>query len=336
LLIFGAVKSIGRYITLFLKGMGMGSADVVPGVSGGTIAFITGIYEQLIASINAIDGTSIKFLFTGKWVQLAQRIHLQFLIPLFIGIVAAILSLARLIEFLLQNYQEGLWGFFFGLILASAWMIRKQVGSWRSAPVLAALAGGVLVAYSIVSMGFLKTPNTLPYIFGSGFIAIVAMILPGISGSFILLILDKYSYVIGLVSGLSDHLPHFVSAVASGNTDKAMLVLSEMHLLVILTFVIGCVLGLLFFAKILNWLLKHFYDITMALLTGFLLGSLYKVWPWKQTITWHMNRHGEKEPLLQENILPQTFDAYFFMVVILAILGFAIVFLVDRFANERA
>ncbi len=315
--------------------MGMGSADVVPGVSGGTIAFITGIYETLIASINAIDGTSVKLLFTGKWRQLANRTTLPFLLPLFLAIVAEILTLTSLIEFLLHSYKQALWGFFFGLILASALMVRRHVSNWRKIPVLIALLLGIGVVYSIVSLGLLKTPDTLPYIFGSGFIAIVAMILPGISGSFILLILDKYSYVIGLVSGLGDHLPHFLSALASGNTDKAMLVLSEMHLLVILTFIIGCVVGLLIFAKILNWLLKRFHDITMATLTGFLIGSLYKVWPWKLTLEWHTNRHGEKEPLLQENILPQTFDGYFFLVVILAICGFMLVFLIDRYANER-
>jgi putative membrane protein len=316
-----------KYLGTYLRGVAMGAADVVPGVSGGTIAFITGIYDQLLTSINNADHIALKLFFQFKFKELAERMNIKFLLPLLLGIATSILSLAKIITHLLESYPEALWSFFFGLVLSSSLLIVKEVKQWSAVTVITLLAG-IVVAYFIVSMSVLQTPNTLLFIFFSGAIAIVAMILPGISGSYILLILDKYRYIIGIVGGIPDGLKGMFAeaGIIQGFFD------AQFHVLAV--FAMGCILGLISFAKVLRWLLHHYYDITMASLTGFMIGSLYKVWPWKVVLEYFTDRHGKQRPLEEANILPTTFDNYFFLCIGVAVIGFAIVYIIEKIAKR--
>jgi putative membrane protein len=316
-----------KYFGIFLRGMAMGAADVVPGVSGGTIAFITGIYDQLLSSIHNADHVAVKLLLQFKFRELAARLNLKFLLPLLLGIALSILSLAKIITRLLERYPEALWAFFFGLVLASSLLIIKTVQQWRPLTIFSLMAGS-LVAYFIVSMNVLKTPDTLPFIFLSGVIAIIAMILPGISGSYILLILDKYRYIIGIVSGIPDGL----NAMLGNAGIVKGFIQAQFHELAV--FAMGCVLGLISFAKLLRWLLLHYHDITMASLTGFMIGSLYKVWPWKIVLEYYTDRHGKILPLKEANVFPEVFDVYFFVCLWLIIAGFGLVYMIDIIAKK--
>lgn len=271
------MRTIKDYILLFLKGVGMGGADVVPGVSGGTIAFITGIYEELLNSIKSFDKEAIQLLFKGNFAALWQHINGNFLITLFAGIILSIVSLARLIHYLLNNHPIQLWSFFFGLIVISALLVSREIKKWKFLVVLFGIIG-IAVAYFITG----ATPSTTPeghiFIFLSGAIAICAMILPGISGSFILLILGKYEFIITAIK--------------------------DANLLVIAVFGIGCVVGLLSFSRLVSWLLSKYHDIMIAVLAGFMIGSLNKIWPWKETLSNRLNSKGEVVPLIQKNLWP--------------------------------
>ncbi len=302
------MRTFKDYAAIALKGMGMGAADVVPGVSGGTIAFITGIYEELIDSIKSIDHTLFSTFKEGGISAVWKAVNAPFLIALFVGIGISILSLAKGIGFLLKEYPVLVWSFFFGLIIASAVVIGKKVKKWN-APTFVALFSGAVIAYYITIASPAETPTATWFIFLSGMIAICAMILPGISGSFILLLMGKYRYILDSIS--------------------------QLKLDVLLTFAGGCVVGLLTFSHVLNWMFKRFHDATVALLTGFMIGSLNKVWPWKNTLTTRMNSHGEEVPLLQENISPfSANDSFFIAAFALCILGVAIVLVLDRVGKK--
>jgi putative membrane protein len=316
-----------KYLGIYLRGIAMGAADVVPGVSGGTIAFITGIYDQLLTSINNADHIAVKLLLQFKFRELMERVNIKFLLPLLLGIATSILSLAKIITHLLEKYPEALWAFFFGLVLASSLLIVKTVKQWKPATIFSLIAG-IVVAYFIVSMSVLKTPDTLLFIFFSGAIAIVAMILPGISGSYILLILDKYRYIIGIVGGIPDGLKGMFGE--AGFVDGFLQ--AQFHVLAV--FAVGCLLGLISFAKVLRWLLHHYHDITMASLTGFMLGSLYKVWPWKIVLEYYTDRHGKAHPLTEANVFPEVFDVYFFTCLWLIVMGFGMVYMIEKLAKK--
>jgi len=262
---------------LFLKGMGMGGADVVPGVSGGTIAFITGIYAELLNSIKSFDKNAIQFLFGGKITEFWKHINGNFLATLFAGILISILSLVKLLHFLLNHYPVQLWSFFFGLIIISALVVSREIIHWRVPGIISGFAG-IIIAFFITSATPAVTPDNYTFIFFSGAIAICAMILPGISGSFILLILGKYEFIIESVK--------------------------DLNIPVIAVFGLGCVFGLLSFSRLVAWLLKKYHDATVALLAGFMIGSLNKIWPWKETISTRFNSKGEVIPLIQKNIWP--------------------------------
>lgn len=295
---------------LFLKGVAMGAADVVPGVSGGTIAFITGIYEELIHTIKAITAEALPTLFKEGLAQAWQKANANWLLTLLAGIALSFLSLAKGISYLLDHHAVLVWGFFFGLILASAWVIGKTVERWNFIALLG-LAAGTLLAYYITIAAPAQSSEAWWFIIFSGALAICAMILPGISGSFILLLLGKYRYILES--------------------------LAELRLEVILLFLVGCVLGLLSFARLLSWMFAHYRNITLAVLTGFMLGSLNKVWPWKETLTTTIDRHGEEIPILQESVLPQDFagNPQLWAVVGLAILAAALIVLLER-ANPNS
>ena len=243
-----------KYAGIYLRGLLMGAADIVPGVSGGTIAFITGIYDRLIAAISAVDHRFAMQLLRGEWRAAMKSIDGGFLFALMLGIATSVASLAHLLSWLLETYPLLVWAFFFGLIAGSALVLVRHVAHWR-ATTLTALAMGILLAAAIALSPTTQLGNSYLALFFAGFIAICAMILPGISGSFILVLLGMYGPVLAMVE--SFHLPSL--AVLGG----------------------GAVCGLLAFSRLLNWLLTRFHTLCMALLTGFLIGSLLVVWPWK-------------------------------------------------------
>ena len=248
------MANLFKYLDVTFKGICMGAADVVPGVSGGTIAFLMGIYSELIDSIKSVNGEALKLLFKGKIAAFWKHINGNFLASLFAGILISVLSLAKLMKYLLEFHPIPLWSFFFGLILASAIYILKGLDKWSLQNIIALLIGVGIAAFICVASPA-QTPTDLWFIFLSGAIAICAMILPGISGSFILLLLGKYEFIMSAVS--------------------------EMNILVLVVFAAGCAVGIISFSHFLSWLLKKFYMVTIALLSGFMVGSLLKVWPWK-------------------------------------------------------
>ncbi len=269
------------YILLVLKGMAMGAADVVPGVSGGTIAFITGIYEELIATISAVNLDALRVLKEKGIKEAWKAINGNFIAAIFLGIAISIAYLAKLITYLLEHEPVLLWSFFFGLVFASILYVGKQVKEWSFSTIIS-LNIGAFVAYYITTLPPMAQNDSLPYIFFSGMIAICAMILPGISGSFILLILGSYQTVLHAVK----------------NVEIAKL----------MTFIAGCVVGLLAFSRALKWMFAKHHDLTVALLTGFLIGSLNKIWPWKHIEQFRMNSHGEWVPYLDTNVNPSNYD----------------------------
>lgn len=279
------------YLLLALKGMGMGAADVVPGVSGGTIAFIVGIYEELVGSIKNAD-KAVASLLKGKIGDFWKGINGSFLLAVAVGIGISFLSLAKLITWALSVYPVPVWAFFFGLVLASTIFVSKQVTSWKYNRWIAFVAGAAIAFYITVATPA-QTPDALWFIFLSGAIAICAMILPGISGSFILLLLGKYEYM--------------------------MQVIGNLNVPVIAVFIAGAAIGIVLFSKFLSFLLKNYHDITIAALAGFMLGSLNKVWPWKDAA--------------ESNTLPTEYD---WVPVVAVIAGYALVAVLERVSAKKA
>jgi putative membrane protein len=289
----------------------MGAADVIPGVSGGTIAFMTGIYEELLASLGAFDLKALHLLKKFEFTQLWKKVNGSFLVTLFVGILTSIFSLAKLMTYLLDTYPIQIWSFFFGLILISAPLILRDVKKWRVVSVVTFLVG-IILAYGITILSPAQTPIALWFIFLSGALAICAMILPGISGAFILLLVGKYEYMI--------------QALTSANV------------LVVITFAIGCITGLLSFSKLLSWILTKYRFQTIALLAGFMLGSLNKVWPWKKVISFRIDAGGNQVPAFDKSVLPWDYfsstgkDPQIFQAVLMMALGVFIVIIVEKIA----
>ena len=250
-----------EYILTAVKGACMGAADVIPGVSGGTIAFIMGIYDKFVASLAAINAEAVKLFFTGKFKEFWRHINGGFLLSLVVGIGVSVISLATVMQTLLSDFPIQTWAFFFGLIVASSIFILRGISGWGLREILF-LIGGVVLGVVICTLSPTQTPDALWFIFLSGAIAICAMILPGISGSFILLILGKYQYILGAVSDL----------VAGQNIAG--------NLLIIGVFAIGAIVGILSFSKFLHWLLSRWHKQALIILAGFIIGSLVKIWPW--------------------------------------------------------
>jgi len=299
------------YFLLFMKGIAMGGADVVPGVSGGTIAFITGIYEKLLNSIKSVDLQALNYLKKFQIKELWEHINGTFLVVLFGGIVTSFLSLSKLITYLLDAYPIQLWSFFFGLIIISALMVLREIKKWN-ASVFVAIIIGALVAYFITDAVPSETPDSPWFLFIVGAVAICAMILPGISGSFIVLLFGKYEYM--------------------------MTALNERKLVDIMIFSAGCLVGILSFARVISWLFKKYHNITVGVLSGFMIGALNKVWPWKETIETYVDRHDEIKPLYEVNILPNEYlaktgmEPHFIEAIGFAAAGFFIVLFIDRLA----
>lgn len=302
-------RTLVGYLSIFIRGFAMGSADVVPGVSGGTIAFITGIYEELLESIRMVARPPFLRAVLGLRIKEALAlINFPFLLTLLIGIGVAVVTLAPGIEWMLENQPILLWSFFFGLIVASVWMVSQKIMRWTPL-VWLMLVIGTVGAYWLVGLVPTQTPETWWFLVLSGALAICAMILPGISGSFILLLLSKYQF--------------FVSAV--NQRDIVSLALAG----------IGAVVGIVSFAQVLSWLFKRYHDLTVALLTGFMVGSLRKVWPWKITLDSIIDRHGAELPISQQNILPPL-DGELLIALFCAVVGFVVVLLLERLAGSRA
>ena len=297
-----------------LRGMAMGAADVIPGVSGGTIAFITGIYEELINSIKSISPASLKLLLRGKIREFWTAINGNFLVSLVAGIFISILSLAKLMEYLLETYPVLVWSFFFGLIVASAIYVVRYVKKWNAGVVLISVVGAV-IAYVITILTPAEANTTYGFIFLSGAIAICAMILPGISGSFILVLLGMYRFILQAVS--------------------------DFNIPVILVFLLGAGISIILFSNFLSWLFKKYHDLTIGLLAGFMVGSLNKVWPWKQVVETFTDRHGVVRPLIEENVLPGTYEvvsnkpSLLAGALVLALIGFVLIFVIEGFTGNK-
>lgn len=300
-----------RYLLLALKGCAMGSADVVPGVSGGTIAFISGIYDELIDSIRHFDAEALRLLFRGEFAACWRHINGRFLLPVAGGIGAAVFSLARLMTYLLAHHPIEIWSFFFGLIVASALLVAREIGRWNAATV-AAFVAGAAAAWGITVATPAETPETWWFVMLSGAIAICAMILPGISGAFILLLLGKYQFIMRAVA--------------------------DFDLPVLAVFLFGAAAGILSFSHLLSWLLRRWHDLTVAVLMGFMVGSLNKVWPWKQTVETFEDRHGVLQPLVEANVWPGAFeaatarDAHLWQAAVCCAAGFLSIYCIERIA----
>ncbi|HNP68291.1 MAG TPA: DUF368 domain-containing protein [Aequorivita sp.] len=313
-----------QYLTVTAKGLAMGAADVVPGVSGGTIAFISGIYEELIETIHNLDLGFFKIWKKEGFLKAWKHYNLGFLLGLFSGVFISIISLAKLITWLLEVYPIMVWSFFFGLVIASIVYVGKQITSWRLAVIIAMIIASV-ASYLITIADPVGSPESTWFLFFAGFIAIIAMILPGISGAFILLLLGAYTTVIGIVTQLGEGITTLNSSLFLGALGK------------LLIFAVGAVIGLKVFSRALNWMFKHHKNLILAVLTGFMIGALNKIWPWKEVLQYRMNHAGEQIPFIERSILPQNYDGnpQILYATLFAIIGFLTIFLLERVAGRK-
>lgn len=320
--------------TLFLKGMAMGAADVVPGVSGGTIAFISGIYEELLSSISSVSFNTLRILKNQGIAAAWKSINGNFLLVLISGIFLSIVCFSYLIKYLLEYHTVLIWSFFFGLIVASVWLVGKQIKNRTYWLNILGLLVGTAIAYYITIASPGASELTLPFVFLCGSIAIMAMILPGISGSFILVLLGAYEGILGSISLLIDGIRSgdWAGALASGS--------------ILFVFALGCIVGLISFSKVLTWMFKKAHDLTISVLTGFLIGSLNKVWPWKMVDEWFVKHAGTPEetrvPLKEHNVWPDTWElanalpSQWIFALLLAFAGFMLILIFDRFSPESS
>lgn len=293
-----------KYIGWVLKGLAMGAANIIPGVSGGTIAFITGIYERLINALKSFDLEAVKLLFSGKWSAFAEKIDLPFLACIFLGVGIGIIGLAKVLGIAMENYEVLTLAFFFGLIIASIIGVGKQISKLTISSILG-LAFGIIMAGGIAFLPPAEANSSFIYLTICGMVAICSMILPGLSGSYILLLMGNYLLVL-----------QAINAINIG-------ILAPMAL--------GCVLGMLFFSRLLSYLFKHFKDLTISLLTGFVIGSLAIIWPWK--ITQYITlANGKQKTSGYEWFLPEI-GSEFFIALLLGLFGFLIVWVMDRYSS---
>ncbi|MBL4643117.1 MAG: DUF368 domain-containing protein [Flavobacteriaceae bacterium] len=303
-------RTIKDFVIIGLKGMAMGAADVVPGVSGGTIAFISGIYEELLTSISNVNLSLLKTLKSDGIKAAWKQANGAFLLSLLVGIFISIVSLAKVLKWLMENESILLWSFFFGLILASVIYIGKQITNWNVITFLV-LAFGAGLAFYITTLNPMVNENSSPlFIFFAAALAICAMILPGISGAFILVLLGAYKPVLAAVNNRDFTIVALVFA--------------------------GAIAGLLTFSRALKWLFTNYKNYTLAVLTGFIIGSLNKIWPWKETLTWRTNSHGVKVPFSQQSVSPFSFeDNQLLVAMVLAVVGFGLILLLEKLAVKN-
>lgn len=303
-----------EYFLAFIKGIGMGAANVIPGVSGGTIAFITGIFERLVNALKSFNFTAIKLFFTGKFKEFAKHIDLYFLLSVFLGIGISIITFAKLLQYLFENYEVMVWAYFFGLILASVYYVGKTISKWTWS-VITVFIIGFVIAFAFTMLTPARETNTVPYNLLAGAIAACAMILPGLSGSFVLLLLGNYQLV--MIDSVS-------------NFDFSVLI----------PVVIGAVIGIIAFSYFLSWVFKKYKDQTISLLTGFILGSLAIIWPWKNVVSTYVDKHGATRPLTTVNVMPETYgtynntDPHLWQAVLLMILGIITIVVIEYIAAK--
>ncbi|MBT3209817.1 MAG: DUF368 domain-containing protein [Bacteroidetes bacterium] len=315
-----------EYISLFFKGIGMGVANVIPGVSGGTIALITGIFEKLINSIKSFNLIAVKLLFTGKFKEFAKHINLSFLISVFLGIAVSIITIAKLFGYLFDNYPIYIWAYFFGLILASVYFVGKTISRW-SVVVIIIFMVGTAAAVFLSTLNHATENDSIYYLFICGIVAACSMILPGLSGSFVLILMGNYKLVM-------------IDAV------------NNMDVIILIPVVIGAGFGLLAFSYLLSWIFKNYKDQTISLLTGFIFGSLSILWPWKKSfdslgdlIT--TNKFGafidsngklleEIKPYAYERYLPEQMNSVIIFSLGLMILGIISIWAIEKFAESKS
>ncbi|MDB2684686.1 DUF368 domain-containing protein [Flavobacteriaceae bacterium] len=304
-------RSLKEYVVISFKGMAMGAADVVPGVSGGTIAFISGIYEELLNSISSFNFSLINVFKNEGFKSVWIKVNGNFLVSLFVGILISVLSLAKLIESMLENHPIVIWSFFFGLVLASIIYIGKQITKWTKGSFLCLILGAILAFYITTLNPMISANSSLWFLFFAGMIAICAMILPGISGSFILVLLGAYKPILNALN-----TKDFVS---------------------IIIFLVGAILGLLSFSRILKWLFSTYKNYTLSILTGFIIGSLNKIWPWKETISWRTNSKGMEVPFNTASVSPFSFegDNQLLVSIFLMLIGFGLIILLEKLAIKK-
>ena len=296
---------MNQYIANFFKGIGIGSANVIPGVSGGTIALITGIFERLINALKSCNLTAIKLLFTGKFKEFAQHIDLWFLASLGSGVVVAILSIARLFEFLFAEYPIYLWSFFFGMILVSIYYVGITIEKFNWKVVLSFIIGTAIALLIAFGTPANENSNVL-YLIICGAVATCSMILPGLSGSFVLVLMGNYQLIM-------------IDAV------------NDLNLKILIPVVIGGVVGLLAFSHLLSWIFKNYRDITIAVLTGFILGSMPIIWPWKNDVITYFG--SEAKVTGYEYYFPE-FNMEFATALVIMLIGAALIVLTEKMAKK--
>lgn len=307
------MRSTKKYALTYLKGMAMGAADIVPGVSGGSIALIAGIYQELLESINSFTLENLKLLAKFELKAFFKAVNGSFLLSLLLGILTSIFALSRVITFLMNFHPIPLWSFFTGLILVSAFIILKDIKRWNFGVVLA-VAIGAAVAWWVTNLPPTTTPDAIWFTFISGSIAICAMILPGISGSFILLILGQYEPILEAVK--------------------------DRNIMKLAVFAAGCAVGILSFSRVVSWLLRRFHSLTIGLLSGFMLGSVNELWPWKLVTEWRTSSSGEQKPFLDENVLPGDYfelvgkEPQVFAALAAFIAGIVLVLAIEKIASK--
>ncbi len=302
-------RTLAQYFIITLKGMAMGAADVVPGVSGGTIAFISGIYEELITSINNVNWSLIRLWRTDGVSAVWRQINGNFLLALILGIAISIFSLARFISWLLENEPVLLWSFFFGLVLASILFVGKAIKKWNAAAVCMLLLG-TGIAYFVTTLPPTSNATALPFLFFSGALAICAMILPGISGAFILVLLGAYKTILDAVD--------------------------SRDFKILITVALGALFGLLSFSRLLKWMFNNYKNLTLAMLTGFIIGSLNKIWPWKKIL--ETRAYGSTTlPVKEVSVSPFGYegDPKLFAALLLATIGFSLILILERVASKN-
>lgn len=310
------MRTIKDYIMLAVRGIGMGAADAIPGVSGGTIAFMTGIFEELVASINAINTSSIRLLLSGNIKGFWKHINGNFLASVGAGILLSVASLAKVMLYLLGHHPVETWGFFFGLIVASSIFILREVKGWNIVSVLMVIFG-IFLGVTVCTLSPTQTPDDLWFIFLSGAIAICAMILPGISGSFILLILGKYEYVMGTIAGLT-----------GGDIAGTLPIIA--------VFGLGAATGIISFSKFLHWLLGRFHRETLLVMAGFIIGSLVKVWPWSNMDAIRQSQFPDVPQELLAAIPADRIDMHYTGAAIFALAGFVLVSAIELLSKAIA
>ena len=306
-----------QHLVTYIKGILMGAADVVPGVSGGTIALITHIYERLINAIDAVSISLILSLFTSRHKEAWDKLDGSFLLALTLGIGTSILLVTGGISWLMEHYPIPLWAFFFGLILGSAYVLKNAIDNWSAVSILMLLVGAC-VAFGIGLVSPSQGSESLIYLFFCGMLVVIAMILPGISGAFILILLGAYGTALDTVAQMK-------SFVFDG-------------FIVFAVMASGGLVGLKVFAKVLRWLFSNHKNMVLATMTGFLLGSLYKVWPWKEVTQYYTNSSGERVPLNSVSVFPDAFnaDAQLVPAITAFFLGLILLFLLERLSKNKS